>query len=120
MNLTELIMFRMRTVVKFIIAGIEAIIGSSIVSGSQSDLVNYMPVLVYGQLIYRFYELMAIPSPNMQQSYQLMNVFSISSMVLFIQFWYIMSSSLNYQSEKEEFARLYEGRGELCNITQYW
>ena len=94
----------MRTVVKFLIAAIEAFIGASIVSGSQSDLVNYMPVLVYGQLIYRFYEMMAIPSPNMQQSYQLMNIFSISSMVMFVQFWYIYSSSLSYQSEKIEFA----------------
>lgn len=100
LTLTELILFRMRTIIKFIIAGIEAIIGSSIVAGSQKDLVNFTPCIVYGQLIFRFYEIMAIPSPNMQQNYQLMNIFSVSSMVMFVQFWYIAFSSLNSHSEK--------------------
>lgn len=110
----------MRTVLKFIIAGVEAIIGMSIVAGSQSDLVNYTPCIVYGQLIFRFYEILAIPSPNMQQNYQLMNIFSVTSMVMFVQFWHIAFSSLNSNLEKVEFARLYEGRGELCSIQAYW
>lgn len=63
--MSEMILFRFRVIVKLIIAGIEASFGSIIVAGSQSDLVNYLPCIVQGQLIYRFYELLAIPQPNM-------------------------------------------------------
>lgn len=115
-----MIVFRLRTVLKLIIACIEASFGSIIVAGSQSDLVNYIPCIVHGQLIFRVYELLAIPVPNMQQYYQFLNIFSITSMVLFVQFWHNAITPLTNNTERLEYVRLYEGHGELCNIRIYW
>ena len=81
---------------------------------------NYTPCIIYGQLMYRFYELMAIPSPNMQQNCQLLNIFSLSSMVMFTQFCYIIFSSCLGHSDKVEFVKIYDGHGEICNIESYW
>ena len=47
MNIVDIVSFRLRCAIKFLIATIEMFMASAIASGSQSDIVNYFVCFFY-------------------------------------------------------------------------
>ena len=76
------------------------VVACSIVAGSQSDFINYCMCLIYAQMIFRAYEIANIPFPN---KLQIFNIFSISSMVMFVQLLLIVTAN-----EKQDLSWFYE------------
>lgn len=120
MTMTHLVMFRMKAILKFLVSTMEMATVMLVINGSQSDLTNYFICFIYAQMIFRFYEILAIPAPNFNLSVQVCNILSTSSMLLFIQMTYMLTTSLPFHSEKLQMVKLYTGQGEICNLMSYW
>ena len=69
MNIVDIVSFRLRCAIKFLIATIEMFMASAIASGSQSDIVNYFVCFFYAQMIFRIYEVFTITSSNFQSHF---------------------------------------------------
>ena len=120
MNFIDILRFRLRCAIKFLIATIEMFMASAIASGSQSDIVNYFICFFYAQMIFRIYEVFTITSQDFQSHFQVFNILSTSSFVMFVQFNYLLTSTLPLHQDKQEMSALYKGHGELCNLLNYW
>lgn len=51
---------------------------------------------------------------------QTFNLFSTTSMVIFVELVYILVSSPPFNSLKLEIAKIYHPQGEMCDILEYW
>lgn len=118
MSKIEIRYMRIKKFIRLLISLIEYALALANVTGSQSDIIHYCMAMYLGQLIFRLFEVIELLSPSEQINNIYFHLQSTSMFVFVSQTFYMITTHIYYQSEKEEFAKHYVG--ELCDIMAYY
>ena len=103
---------------RLILTCVEVAMALANVTGSQSDLIHMLMCFVFGQLIFRFYEIVEMVSPTAQIDCSLYHIQSSSGLVIFVQMTYMLTTFPYFHGEKLTLNEYYSG--ELCSLLHYY